>query len=35
MEAGKKGHKEGDICIQIADTLHCIAQTNTALHSEN
>ena len=29
---GKEGvQKEGDICIHIADSLHCIAESNTAL----
>ena len=26
---GKKVQEEGDICIHIADSLHCTAETNT------
>ena len=33
MEAGKKCHEGGEICIETADTLHRIAQTNTTLQS--
>ena len=26
---GEEGLEEGDICIPIADSLHCTAETNT------
>ena len=30
---GKEIQKRGDICIHIADSLCCTAETNTTLHS--
>ena len=31
---GKEIHKRGDICIRIADSLCCTAETNTTLLSK-
>ena len=28
---GREVQEEGDICIHIADSLHCTAETNTTL----
>ena len=31
---GKKVQEEGDICIHIADSLHCTAETNTLYYNK-
>ena len=32
MRGGRKAQKGGDICVHIADSLYCTAETNTALY---
>ena len=31
VEGGREVQEGGDICIHIADSLHCTAETNTTL----
>ena len=31
--SGREGYEGGDICIHIADSLRCTAETNTALEN--
>ena len=31
--SGREGSEGGDICIHIADSLRCTAETNTALEN--
>ena len=31
LESGREVHEGEDMCIRIADSLHCAAETNTRL----